>query len=155
MDEITEVYFLHNNWCRNWGFQSLFLTQQLQKLRFVSYFSTTLDMLAMSPHSHNMAATAPGIMSSHNHLHRKLGWEASLHTLFLIQEEKILQKPQEQTSLISHWPELGHWSCLNQSLSSKVPLTKAKTWMRVGKQPTRSATLHVRYPIQLLFPSRV
>lgn len=155
MDEIKEVYFLHNNWCRNWWFQSLFITQQLQKPRFFPYFSTILDVLATSPHSHKMAATAPGIMSSHNHLHRKLGWEASLHTFLLIQEEKILQKPQEQTSLISHWPELGHCSCLNQSLSSKVALTKTKRWMRVGKQPTRSATVHVRYPIQFLFPSRV
>lgn len=37
-------------------------------------------MLAISPHSHKVVATAPGIMSSYNHLQGKLGWEVSLHT---------------------------------------------------------------------------
>ena len=143
MNCVIEVYFLHINRLGNGWFQSLFMTQHLpQRPRFFPYFfSSIFDMLAMTPHSHKMAAFAPGIMSLYNHLQIRIGSFTSQHISFNSGRKNSAEAPEPDFPLFL--------------ISQKIPLAKTKQWMKISKQPTRTATAHVRYATQPLFPSRV
>ena len=78
------------------------MTQHLpQRPRFFPYlFSSIFDILAMTPHSHKMAAVAPGIMSLYNHLQIGIGSFTSQHISFNSGRKNSAEDPEADFPLL-------------------------------------------------------